>query len=100
MNLDDIPDDLLLARGRYSTVRAMHEDQLKYLQILTGQLAAAGSQILRTMQPTDGEEADISALVAASHKTLEHIEITATAINELAEQRATLRPLAWPKVPK
>lgn len=97
MNLDDIDQDLLLARGAYSTVRAAHEDQLKLLQVQTGQLSAYGSQILRTMQPADGEAGDISILLFNARQVVDQIELTATVINELAALRAELRPKAWPK---
>jgi hypothetical protein len=97
MNLDTIDKELLLARGQYSTVRACHEDCLKYLQVLTGKLSAAGSQILRAMQPADGEPGDIAILIADARQTTQEIEALATMINELAAQRAELRPRAWPK---
>ena len=97
MDLQTIPDDLLLARGRYSTVRAAHEDQLKRLQVLTGQLSAFGSQMLRFMQPADGEPCDITGLIKDAKHTLESIEACASGINELAQQRAELKPIAWPK---
>lgn len=97
MDFQTIPDDLLRARGLYSTVRAAHEDQLKRLQALTGQLSAFGSQILRFMQPADGEPCDIAGLVKDARTTIDSIEQCAATINELAAQRAELRPKAWPK---
>lgn len=97
MNLDDIDPALITARGQYSTIRSAHEDQLKLLQVQTGQLSAFGSQILRTMQPADGEAGDISTLIFSARQIVDQIELTAAVINELAAQRAELRPLAWPK---
>jgi len=97
MDLSTISDDLLLARGRYSTIRAMHEDELQRLQVLTGQLSAFGSQMLRFMQPKDGEPCDIAGLLKDARNTIDSIEKCAAAINELAAQRAELSPIAWPK---
>lgn len=97
MDLQTIPDDLLLARGRYSTVRAAHEDQLHRLQVLTGQLSAFGSQMLRFMQPNDGDPCDITGLLKDARTTVDQIEECAAMINELAAQRAELKPKAWPK---
>jgi len=97
MDLQTIPDALLLARGKYSTIRAAHEDQLKRLQILTGQLSSAGSQILRLMQPEDGEPCDISGLLKDARATIDQIQQCADQINELATQKAELKPKAWPK---
>lgn len=97
MNLDAIPDDIVRARGLYSSVRAAHEDELKRLQVLTGQLSAAGSQILRFMQPSDGLPCDLAALLKDARNTIDQIEQCGATINELAAQRAELRPLAWTK---
>lgn len=97
MDLSIIPDDLLLARGRFSTVRAAHEDELKRLQQLTGQLSAFGSQVLRWMQPADGLPEDISGLLKDARSAIDQIEQCAATINELAAQRAELRTQAWPK---
>jgi hypothetical protein len=97
MNFDDFDQDLLLARGKYATTRAAHEDQLKRLQILTGQLSSAGSQILRLMQPEDGEPCDISGLLKDARATIDQIQQCADQINELATQKAELKPKAWPK---
>lgn len=97
MDLTTIPDDLLLARGKYSTIRAAHEDQLKRLQALTGQLSAFGSQILRFMQPADGEPCDIAGLIKDARTTIDQIDQCAATINELAMQKSELKPKAWPK---
>ena len=97
MDLTAIPQELIIARGQYSTIRAAHEDQLKRLQILTGQLSSAGSQILRLMQPEDGEPCDISGLLKDARATIDQIQQCADQINELAAQKAELRPKAWPK---
>jgi len=97
MDLSAISDDLLLARGRYSTVRAAHEDELKRLSILTGQLSAIGSQTLRIMQPADGEPCDIGALLKDARTTVDAIEQCSVRIIELAVQRKALKAEAWPR---
>jgi len=97
MDLSTFDQELLLNRGRYATIRSAHEDQLKRLPILTGQLSSAGSQILKWMQPAEGESSDISGLLKDARSTIDEIEECARLINELAKQRAELRPKAWPK---
>lgn len=97
MDLENLPADLLLARGRYSTVRAAHEDELKRLQVLTGQLSAFGSQMLRWMQPSDGQPEDLSGLLKDARTTIDSIERCAATISELAAQKGALKPVAWPK---
>jgi hypothetical protein len=97
MDISSIPQDLLIARGAYSSVRAAHEDELKRLQILTGQLSAFGSQVLRWMQPADGQPEDISGLLKDARIVIDHIEQCSAMIRELAEQRTELKKTAWPK---
>lgn len=97
MDLSTIDPDLILARGKYSTVRSAHEDELKRLQILTGQLSAFGSQVLRWMQPAEGTPEDISGLLKDARHTIDQIEQCAGTISELAAQKAELKPVAWPK---
>jgi hypothetical protein len=97
MDLQNIPDDLLMARGKYSTIRAAHEDELKRLSVLTGQLSAFGSQVLRWMQPEEGVPQDISGLLKDARHTIGQIEQCAATISELAAQKAELKPRAWPK---
>lgn len=97
MDLSTINPALIVARGEYATIRSAHEDELKRLQILTGQLSSASSQILRFMQPADGQPCDISGLLKDARFTLDQIEKCAANINELAAQRAELKPTAWPK---
>lgn len=97
MDLSLIPEELILARGQYACVRSAHEDELKRLQILTGQLSAFGSQVLRWMQPADGRPEDISGLLKDARVVIDHIEQCSATIRELAEQRTELKKLAWPK---
>jgi hypothetical protein len=90
--------ELMIARGQYSTVRAMHEDAKKSLSILCGQLTSHASHILRQMQPDhDAIPETIEKEIAAARNALAKIEECAQQIEALARQRAELKPLAWPK---
>lgn len=98
IDIDGIPEDVMLARGRYSTIRAAHEDEKKSLQILCGKLAATSAQILRKMQPDNGaptEPAD--DLLAVCRQTLIQIEGVARNIESLAKLKEETKPIAWPK---
>lgn len=92
--LDD--DALMLARGRYSTIRSEHEASKEHLQKLTGQVAALASQILKRAQPADNSQPiDVSEQVGACRQALDEIEQCVARCAELAKQRAELKPAAW-----
>ncbi|MBV8060809.1 MAG: hypothetical protein JO253_04705 [Alphaproteobacteria bacterium] len=100
MDLTTIPDEVLLARGKYSTVRAEHEDAKKSLQILCGKLTSAGTQLLRMAQPDgDGpmDTKNVSMALQTARNTIGEIESCIAYIDSLAIQRAELKPIAWRK---
>lgn len=98
IDLTSIPAAVLENRGAYSTVRAAHEDSKKSLQMLCGQLAATATQVLRRMQPdNDDVPASVDDLLTAARNTITMMEACVQQIESLAAQRATLKPLAWPK---
>lgn len=100
IDIDSMDADLLLARGKYATVRSLHEDAKKQMQILCGGLSATAAQILRAVQPDNDalhDEQHVAQLIDACETALRNIEVCTLNIRELAEQRAALKPLAWPK---
>ena len=98
LDLNELPQALLLARGQYATVRSAHEDSKKQLQILCGKLGATSAQILRAMQPdNDGVPAGVGELMETCRTTMDLIESMAMQIQALAQQRADLKPVAWPR---
>jgi hypothetical protein len=98
LDLDQLDPALLTHRGAYSTVRAAHEDELKSLQMLCGQLSSTAAQILRRVQTDDDSEpVSVEALLAGGRAGLDLIEASVSRIESLAKQRAELKPLAWPK---
>jgi len=100
MNLDDLPQDLLLARGQYATIRSAHEDAKARISILCGDLGATSAKILHAVQPRNDEPIEAKAvadLVAVCRKAIVSIEECAKQIEALAVQRAALKPQAWPK---
>lgn len=98
LSLDKLSDELLINRGKYASVRAAHEDSKKQLQILCGKLGATSAQILRAMQPdNDGVPANVGELMDTCRTTMDLIESMTMQIQALAQQRADLKPLAWPR---
>lgn len=100
IDISSIPDDVLIARGLYSTVRKEHEDAKKQMQILCGQLSSAPGYILRYVQPDNNEIPDmfsIENLITSAKGTLDAIRMCANHIESLAKQRAELKQKAWGK---
>jgi hypothetical protein len=98
IDLASLPQDVLLARGQYATVRSAHEDAKKALAIECGKLGAMASQVLRAMQPdNDGIPVSPQELLASGRNTLNMIEMITLEIQSLAQQRAELKPKAWPR---
>lgn len=98
LDIDAIDPVLLANRGAYSTVRAAHEDEMKSLQMLCGQLSSTAAQILRRVQKDDDSEPiSVESLITAGRASIDLIEASVTRVESLAQQRADLKPLAWPK---
>jgi hypothetical protein len=95
IDLSTIPDDVLIARGMYSTVRTEHEDAKQRLAIKCGSLSSLASQILKRMQEND--VAIPNELLWNADITLHDIQRLADEIVSLAIQRQELKPKAWPK---
>lgn len=99
IDLDQIDPALILARGKYATIRSAHEEAKKQLQILCGGLSASSAQVLRAMQPDNGEPdmEHVRALLANCRAAIEKIDTCADEIQALSEQRTALKPEAWPR---
>lgn len=98
IDLTKIDNETLMARGAYSTIRAAHEDEKKNLQMLCGSLSSTAAKVLRRMQPDNDEvPASVDELLAAGRAALDAIEISVATIESLAQQRAHLKPKAWPR---
>lgn len=98
IDFDTIDPADVIAKGRYSIVRLVHEESKKRLALLCGQLASITSQILHFSQPDKDAVPDsevIANLIAQSRDLLEKIEAKAVEIEGLAQQRAALKVLAW-----
>lgn len=100
MNLDDIPQEIIIARGQYATYRGAQEDAKKRLSILCGEVSAIASQVLRYMQPDGDGTPEIGAvmgLCSRGKQVLDRIEECAQEIDELDTIRRQLKPIAWGK---
>lgn len=91
-------DALMLARGRFATVRGVHEDAKRDLMMLCSLLSSVSTKILRQMQPANDDiPVSVSMLVEEGRATLDKIEAMTKHIEALAIQRAALKVDAWPR---
>lgn len=96
IDLTEIDDETLMARGSYTTVNSALKDEYKNLQMLTGELSSTASKVLRQMQP-DGAVVPLPAdvLLAAGRAQLDAVELCAGRIVALAQQKQGLKQQAW-----
>lgn len=98
IDLDKIDESLLIARGQYSTVRSEHEDAKKSLATMCGELSSCATRILKRLQPdNDAVPESVEELIASAKSSIDAIELCVSNITSLAQQRAKLRPIAWPR---
>ena len=96
IDLTQIDDDTLMARGSYATVRGAHEDEKKNLSMLCGELSSTAAKVLRQMQPTGDEvPTSVDVLIAVGRSTLDAIEMCTKRIESLAQQKHDLKQQAW-----
>lgn len=96
IDLTTIPEATIIARGQYATIRGAHEDQKKRLAALCGELQTTAMQVLRRLQPSEDEIPEsVAEMLTYGRMTMDRIEECAAAIDQLAKQRAELRPIAW-----
>lgn len=93
IDFNEIPQEQVIARGQYSMVRAKREDQIKKLRELCEEQKSAIAAILRDVQ----EGAESGRHFSFVHKELGMMAETVTEIEDLTEQLALIRPLAFPE---
>jgi len=96
IDLSAITDEVRLARGDYSTVRAAHEDEKRNLQKICGQVSAIATQVLRKMQPDhDDVPESVESLIESGRLLLDMMQGCSERIESLAKQRQELKAKAW-----
>lgn len=86
----------MLARGRFSTIRAQHEDRKKDLQRMCGELLSCASQVLRRMQPdNDDVPESVDVLLEKARQTIGAMAVCVNDLERLARQRQELKREAW-----
>ena len=92
IDFSEVSTEQLIARGQYSMVRRSREDQLKCFASYCESQISAASAILRDVQKAE----DVQRHFSFMHENLGRMAETVTEIEELTEQLALIRPLAFP----
>lgn len=93
INFNEVPQEQVIARGQYSMVRAKREQALKTLRDICESQNSAAASVLRGIQGASDTERHIAFI----HDSLGRMAETVTEIEELTEQLALIRPLAFPE---
>lgn len=90
--------ELMICRGKYSTIRAQHEDAKKELQVRCGEFMSLSGRILKHGQSDEpGAIDEAMNHLAELRLQLDCTEKQLQAMRSLAEQRAELKVKAWSK---
>ena len=92
IDFNEIPQEQVIARGQYSMVRAQREKALKALRDMCESQNSAAASVLRDIQGASDTERHLSFM----HDNLGRMAETVTEIEDLTEQLALIRPLAFP----
>lgn len=92
-DLSAVDAELLLARGKYATVRGACEDAIKALQKQAGELQSIPSIVLRKAQ--EGERVD--NLLETFDKVLSDVKRQCEIVFDLYHQKEALKTDAWGK---
>lgn len=94
LNLDDISQEVLIARGKYSTVKGEHEEAKRKLHGLCSRLQIAMTVTLK--RSTSNPPEDVSDEILQMRQLLDEIDRVTVRIESLSAQRKALKEAAWP----
>ena len=93
IDFNEISAEQIIARGQYSIVRAARETALKSLRDMCESQNNAATSVLRDIQGATDTERHFAFM----HDNLARMAETVGEIEELTEQLALIRPMAFPQ---
>jgi len=93
IDFNEIAAEQIIARGQYSIVRAARETALKSLRDMCESQNNAATSVLRDIQGATDTERHFAFM----HDNLARMAETVGEIEELTEQLALIRPMAFPQ---
>jgi len=93
IDFNEIAAEQIIARGQYSIVRAAREAALKTLRDMCESQNNAATSVLRDIQGATDTERHFAFM----HDNLARMAETVGEIEELTEQLALIRPMAFPQ---
>ncbi len=96
LDLDNIDEAILIARGKYSTLRSAQKKELERLREQCTLLQTQATATLRNLQDNQSDDST-DRVLANTRAVMIEIEKSAASIIELRTLLNELRPIAWPK---
>jgi len=93
IDFNEISAEQIIARGQYSIVRAARETALKSLRDMCESQNNAATSVLRDIQGATDTERHFAFM----HDNLARMAETVGEIEELTQQLALIRPMAFPQ---
>jgi hypothetical protein len=93
IDFNEIAAEQIIARGQYSIVRAAREDAIKGLLNMIESQNNAATSVLRDVQAATDTERHFAFM----HDNLARMAETVGEIEELTQQLALIRPMAFPQ---
>lgn len=93
LEIDEIPENLLIAKGKYSELRRRHRKLIESVAIKTGTMNATTGAISRAIR----EGTAWAAYLEEGKAVISELEQIAKDVSELECILSELRPIAWPK---
>jgi len=93
IDFNEISAEQIIARGQYSIVRAARETALKSLRDMCEAQNSAATSVLRDIQGATDTERHFAFM----HDNLARMAETVGEIEELTQQLALIRPMAFPQ---
>jgi len=93
IDFNEIAAEQIIARGQYSIVRAARETALKSLRDMCESQNNAATSVLRDIQAATDTERHFAFM----HDNLARMAETVGEIEELTQQLALIRPMAFPQ---
>jgi hypothetical protein len=93
IDFNEIAAEQIIARGQYSIVRAARETALKSLRDMCESQNNAATSVLRDIQGATDTERHFAFM----HDNLARMAETVGEIEELTQQLALIRPMAFPQ---
>lgn len=95
-DLDTIDEVILIARGKYSTLRSEQKKELERLRLVCTEFQSVPAAILKNLQSPNSAER-IVEMIKDARATLDDLEKSAVNMDAMQAKLNEIRQIAWAK---